>query len=363
MMPYIAFFSSLALLSCFTFLGDRNLKIAAVLLAVLLSVLFAGLRDGVGVDAAGYELYFDNVETIHEVVFGSASYSSVPRPYEPAFYYLMAISKQISQDFSIFKIISSFIIVSCILRAYFLLTKDYSFAFFLFFSVLFLSIVFHQFRNGLAIGFFALALAHCANNRLFWFSVYALISISFHLSAVFLLFVPFLRFFSFGLVPVILVLGAGYIFKEAELFSRIVEFIFADQTQGENLFESKILGKFNSQKYQDKKIEFGLGFIKAVLLLFGLLLRDHKRKLSDLEQWLAKSYLFGVGLFIVLSNYGIFASRTFMYFGLLEPVLILSILFIVKEKSVVLLVFFMYFFVHLLVNSSDILNFPYHSIL
>jgi hypothetical protein len=363
MIPYIAFYSSLVLLSCFMFLGDRNLKITAVLFAVLLSVLFSGLRDGVGVDDAGYELYFDNVETIEQVVFGSASYSSFPRPYEPAFYYLMSLSKQISQDFTVFKIISSFIIVFCILRAYILLTKNYSYALFMFFSLIFLDVVFHQFRNGLAIGFFALALAHCVNNRLFWFSVYALISISFHLSAIFLLFLPLLRFFPFGLIPVILVLGVSYIFKEVELFSRVVDFIFSGHTRGAGLFESKILGKINDTKYQDSKIHFGLGFIKSILLFIGLLLRDHKVRLSELEQWLAKCYLFGVGLFIVFSNYGIFASRAFRYFALIEPVLILSILLIVKEKSVVILVVFIYFFVHLLANYSKVVSFPYHSIL
>lgn len=363
MMPYIAFYSSLVFLFCFAFLGDRNLRITSVLFAVMLSVLFSGLRDGVGVDDAGYEYYFDNVESIDEVIFGSASYSSTPRPYEPAFYYLMAISKEISEDFSTFKIIASLVIISCILRAYCLLAKNYSFALFLFFSLLFLDIVFHQFRNGLAMGFFIMAFAHAANNRRLLFSIYALISVSFHLSAIVIVFVPFLRFFSFGLTSVAIVIGVAYIFREAEIFSRFVDFFIFDQSQGVNLLESKILGKFNSQEYQDKKIEFGLGFIKSILLIVALLLKRKKFCLSELEQILAKFYLIGLGLFIALSNYGIFASRAFRYFGLIEPLLVLSFLLMIKEKSVFLLVIFAYFIVHLIANFGKILNFPYYSIL
>ena len=363
MIPYIAFYSCLVFLSFFTFLGDKNLKIAAVLFAVLLSVLFAGLRDGVGVDDSGYELYFENVGTLEEVVFGDESYLSTPRPYEPAFYYLMVVSKQVSQDFSTFKIFSSLIIMACVLRAYSLLTVNYSFPVFVFFSLLFIDIVFHQFRNGLAMGFFALALAHAANKRVFLFSIYSMVSIAFHLSAIVILIVPFLKFFSFGFVNVILILGVSYAFREIDLFTRFVEFFIPGQTQGGGLLETKVLGKLNSQEYQGRKIEFGLGFIKSILLIAGLFFKFKRFGLSDLEQFIAKFYLIGLALFIALSNYGIFASRVFRYFGLLEPILVLSILLTVKEKSTIMFVFFAYFLVNLFANSGKMLNFPYRSVL
>jgi len=361
-MPYFLFFLTIISLSFFAFVGDKRLKIASALFATLIAVLFAGVRDGVGVDDLGYKYYFDSVEPLFSILMGESGYSSEPRPYEPGFYYLMVVSKSISSSFVFFKILVSFIIVSCVLRSYCLLTKNYSFAFFMFFALLFVDIVFHQFRNGLAMGFFLLAVGNYANGRYVYFSFWSLIAVTFHLTALFIFLIPFLAFFGFNVISVFAVLSISYILKELNFFLYVVDLVFSSGNADATLVESKLYGKLQNPKYMDKKIEFGLGAAKSVIIIVSLLIREKVFSLSNRELLMAKSYVFGFSVFMVLSDYGIFASRVFRYFVMLEPLLVLSVLVVVRDKFFVFFVFVFYFLVHLLLNFGKFSGFPYKSI-
>jgi hypothetical protein len=359
--PYFIFFSIIIFLYFLSFFGGKNLKLIAVFFGALIAILLAGFRDGVGVDDIGYEYYFANVQSLFLNLSGEAGYFSEPRPYELGFYYLMILSKFIYPDFLFFKIVSSAVIIFCILRAYVLLIKDYDFAFFAFISLLFIDIVFHQFRNGLAMGFVILAIAYYCNGRHWGYFVCSLIAYSFHISAIFVFFLPLLFFFRFNTVSVIFVLLLSFVLKEIELFRLAVELLFSGGGAEASFFEGKVVRKFQHPKYQDMPIEFGLGAVKSLIIISALIIRDRIRPLTARELFLAKAYLFGFSVFIILSNYGIFASRLFRYFGLIEPLVMFSTLLILRDKIIIFIVFILYFFLNLYSSSSNFLSFPYNS--
>ncbi|SCY84869.1 EpsG family protein [Flavobacterium anhuiense] len=147
-----------------------------------------GLRYMVGGDSYFYMLYFNNISTNNILDFSWDS------EYQPLFTILNSLAKAIYSSFTTFQIFHVLIINSCL---FYYIWKNSK----LRFSVLFLCLLMFYInftveilRESLAIMVFIINYKNLENNKWIRYYIGVFIAIMFHLSAVFLIVLPFLKF-------------------------------------------------------------------------------------------------------------------------------------------------------------------------
>lgn len=332
MMPYLQIFTLIFILFNISLLKDKNLKYISTIFIAYILIIFVGLRDFVGVDDYGYLEYFNETESLFEVLTTSIGYYSYPRPYEISFYYLMSFVKVFTESFYLFQLIVSFMIVSLILYSYKKLTSNYHIALLLFSSVLYLSITMHQFRNGISMAFGLLAIVYFIQGKNAKYILISSISVLFHFSGFFLFLLPFTKKLKFTIYSFIFFIMIAILFSVLGGFTLLIEYFLAIFNGVDSLFINKVAGKFHSEKYGESSIVFGLSIIKSLLIIGMYFFLQRYYIIEDKLKLLVKIYFIGVLFLIGLSEIGIFANRVFRFFVLLEPLIIVMFIQYIKSN-------------------------------
>lgn len=202
----------------------RGRKAVWYLLFVYL-VLLIGLRYKVGADTLNYMDYFAWAPDLSGWKFWDAA-----NPYEPFFTFLVSVGKSFSDEFYAFQLVHALILNTCI---FYFISHNTKYRF----SALFFCFLLYYFyfstevlRESLAVFVFALNYKNYQNNRWFRYYCWALVACLFHISAVFLLVLPFAKWlrldWKFGLLSLFFVLvlfNMGSVFALLEDISRIGE--------------------------------------------------------------------------------------------------------------------------------------------
>ena len=168
----------------------------------LLSLI--GLRYMVGGDSYVYMLYFNNLSPSGLL---DISWDS---DFQPFFVFLVNLSKVIYPSFTSFQILHAFIITSCL---FYFIAKNSEYRFTTLFLCLFMfyiNFTVEILRESLAIMVFIYNYKNLENKK--WVSYYigVFLAIMFHLSAVFLIVLPFLKFLRLNKGYVILLVVAFF---------------------------------------------------------------------------------------------------------------------------------------------------------
>jgi len=332
MMPYLQVFALIFILFNISLLKDQNLKFISTLFIAYILIMFVGLRDFVGIDDYGYLEYFNQTENLFDVLTTNVGYYSYPRPYEISFYYLMSFVKIFTESFYVFQLIVSFMIISLILYSYKKLTLNYHIALLLFTSVLYLSITMHQFRNGISMAFGLLAMVFFIKGKNIKFILFSIISVFFHFSAFFLFLVPVVSKIRVNIQSFFILTLLVILFSLLGGFSFIIETFLSIFFGVDSLFITKIAGKFHSEKYGNSPVIFGLGIIKSFLIIGFYFFLQKYYVIEEKLQILVKIYFLGILFLIGLSEIGIFASRVFRFFILLEPLILVMFIQYIKSS-------------------------------
>jgi hypothetical protein len=150
--------------------------------------LLIGFRYMVGGDSYFYMLYFNNVSP------GSLFDISWDGEYQPLFTFLTSFSKAIYPSFTSFQLLHAFIINTCL---FVFIAKNSRYRFgtmFLCLLIFYINFTVEILRESLAIMVFICNYKNLENNKWVKYYIGVVIAILFHLSAVFLIVLPFLKF-------------------------------------------------------------------------------------------------------------------------------------------------------------------------
>lgn len=185
--PFIVtFFAAIVFDICKYHDNSSKFYIWIGLYVYLLSLI--GFRYMVGGDSYFYMLYFNNVSPngIFDV--------SWDEEYQPLFSVLTNLSKAIYPSFTSFQIVHVFIINTCL---FYFIAKNSQYRFSTLFLCLFMfymNFTVEILRESLAIMVFIYNYKNLENKKWVKYYIGVLIAVMFHLSAVFLIILPFLRF-------------------------------------------------------------------------------------------------------------------------------------------------------------------------
>lgn len=154
-------------------------------------VLLIGLRYMTGGDSYNYWRFFQDID-----VFGKWNFS-LEEKYQPLFLLLMSISKSIYPDFMTFQLIHALIVNVCLFYFIAKYTQYRFAALCLCFLIFYINFSIEILRESLAVFVFILNYKSLEQNK--WLKYYLGVGIAllFHLSAIFLIVLPFLKWLKF----------------------------------------------------------------------------------------------------------------------------------------------------------------------
>ena len=182
------FFVLLSSLKFEFFNSNNNGKTILWITLYLYLIVIIGLRYMVGGDSYFYSIYYDNFNTDYLLD------TILTNGYQPLFTIITYISKQISTSFISFQVIHALIINTSL---FYFIKKNSNYPFttlFLCFLIFYLNFSVEILRESLAVMVFIFNYKNFEQNK--WIRYYSgvLISTLFHLSALFLIFLPFSKF-------------------------------------------------------------------------------------------------------------------------------------------------------------------------
>ncbi|MCM1152330.1 MAG: EpsG family protein [Muribaculum sp.] len=196
-------------------------------------VLMAGLRYRIGGDSVRYEWLYKDAPTLFELA--KFRFSSIR--FEPGFIVFWSIPRTFSPDFTYFQLFHALVVNSAI----FWFIRKYARNPFLFLSMyfvyLYVGLNYQVLREALAVAVFLFSWPLLKNGKYWAYYPLALLGVSFHISAVFMLFLPLLMLpgirecFKVGMRTVYVVLGllvAGYFIQK--YFYRFFMFLAVTET-------------------------------------------------------------------------------------------------------------------------------------
>lgn len=151
-------------------------------------VLLIGLRYMVGGDSYFYMLFFNNLSTSD--IFNV----SWDAEYQPLFFIFSAIAKFVYPSFTSFQILHSIVINSVL---FFFISKNSKYRFFSLFLCLlmfYINFTVEILRESLAVMIFIINYKSFENNKWLKYYLGVFVAVMFHLSAIFLIILPFLKF-------------------------------------------------------------------------------------------------------------------------------------------------------------------------
>jgi hypothetical protein len=349
----LAYYLLFILFVCFAILDDNltaKSKHQILIISGAILVLFAGLR-GTNVDAdySSYLNKFNNTPSISSLFTSPALFFSKMKV-EPSMVIIFSFIKSIFRSgFPLAIFIYAFFSVTLKLRAISKMTDYVMLSTLIYFSGIFLLQDMTQIRAGFATGFLLLSIPYILQQDFKKFSIYILIAICFHYSAI--IFAPFYFFntkkvnkplyFSILIIPIILAL------LKFTPFNILNQFNLGIYSEKINLY---LIG----QAWERRSINifnFSILFQIAVSIFFILFSEKANNKYAVL---LTKINCFGVAMFYIFSSSPVLAFRLSDILGIVQILLVPYMIHIIKPKalaeSVVILISIAYLLNQTLIN-------------
>lgn len=197
-------------------------------------VLMLGLRYRVGGDSLAYEEYYPSMPTFREIFrYGLYSDNSMMTN-QPLWIILIAFCKSIGKEYYIFQLVHAFIINTMLfvyLKKY--SAKPFSVLLFLFITHFYFYFTVEIQREVLAIGVFLFNIKNLQNKKWIKFYLLAAVSFLFHISSLFIFFLPLLRIINLKAVQVVLItlLLTPLIFFKTFIIDVLAPILFLDVMQ------------------------------------------------------------------------------------------------------------------------------------
>ena len=187
---------------------DNNSKFLIWIGLYIYLTLLIGLRYMVGGDSYSYMLYFNNVSP------GKMFDISWDADYQPLFVFFTSLCKTIYPSFTSFQILHAFIINTCL---FYFIAKNSQYRFstlFLCLLMFYINFTVEILRESLAIMVFIYNYKNLENKKWVKYYIGVLIAVMFHLSAVFLIILPFLKFLRLNKSYIVLLIIAFLVLNQ-----------------------------------------------------------------------------------------------------------------------------------------------------
>lgn len=219
-------------------------------------ILLAGFRYRLGIDSIRYEYAYNKLPYLSQLTIIDFKESR----YDPLFLLLSSFARTISEEFWVLQMMQAILVNVIFFRFFKKNTRNYFFAIFLYFSLLYISNMTETMRESCAIAMLLLAWEHYLDNKKFKMLICCVIAYLFHSSSIILL-----------LIYLFILLGLDTRIKFSRIiflsvfavfvFAWVIHDVFADLL---NLltFSSRLSGK--AEMYTDN------GLFASRLNMFGI---------------------------------------------------------------------------------------------
>lgn len=189
---------------------------ASYLLLLLILVLVSGFRYRIGVDTIRYEITFSRIQPIQNYSFGDLFSSS----YEPLYFLLASVAKSISSEFWVLQLLQSLLVNTIIFRFIWKNINNIFTGVLIYYIFLFIPFTCEVMREACAVSMIILGWEFLKNDKWIPFTLFVILALGFHISALPLLVIPLLKVLGVwkrmrinSFTPVILIICcfAGYI--------------------------------------------------------------------------------------------------------------------------------------------------------
>jgi hypothetical protein len=290
-----------------------------IFICFFLLVLMSSVRYRVGGDSLSYEEYYDQMPELNTYI----EYLDFnPLAYQPIWLLLVAFCRTVSNEYYLFQIVHALIFN---LSLYFFIQKYTPYIFstllLMFCSLMYFYYSFEIQRESLALAVFFFNIENLEKKRWFRYYILALISFLFHISAVFLFILPFMRKVEltkkmiFGLFFFAIVL----FFLKGIIFSLITPFLILEAMKNKAEVYSEMTFSLTG---------FLAFFSVRVLLLMPFLLYRLSLKVKQFA-WLDFSFLF----LSILSQYFVGFERLLNYLFLIYFILFINFIYECKSSD------------------------------
>ena len=273
-----------------------NDKKVLIILVAVYSILLMGLRYRVGIDTLNYMSSYNYTPTFKD--FNNIDFSTTR--FEPGYLFLCALCRAITPDFWVLQLVHSLILCICVFKFTkanainpFLGIAIYMYLAWLYFNTEIL-------RESLAIGVFLLNYKNLKEERWIKYYIISLISISFHFSAIIILFFPFVKLLKFNILYIIACILVIMIIPFAEQLTSYINIMSINGRIEEHISSADALN-FNWRI---------ANLIRNISVsVFSMYIYKKIKVKSELTPYILFHILLGVGafsipiIFVRLSNY------------------------------------------------------------
>lgn len=305
------------------------------LFITLFSILvFLRPEYGLKIDYYEYLDFFQNV-TLYNFT-GVASQHG----FETGFALLSAFIKTLSDSERICFAVISFLTLYISYRAINKLSKLPAYSFFIFILSFGVYLFLGQIRQGLALAFALLAVSFWLDNRPKLFFITAVIAVLFHITAVIIFIVPFVRYINIRFLYLVGLASFSLVF--VDIFKPAILFVSAHLNLGD--FASGKLAAYSESIYAEK---VGFSAIQLYyLLLMSVLVYFRGRGITDEKfSFMLKVFIVGVVLNFAFNSFSVMLRLSY-YFLVFDCILISYFIFQLKsyyEKSFFYFLFLLVF--------------------
>lgn len=170
----------------YDYLKREQWKLPYYIFIGILLVLLAGLRYRVGIDTPQYMAFFEKVPVLSQLRPQEFSDSR----FAPGFVIFISFCKTLSNEFAFFQLLESFIVNIVIFRFFLHNTRKIFVAILLYYCIVYTDFNMEIMREAISVSCFLLAWPFFRDNRWLPYYLLILLGISFHISAIPLLFLP-----------------------------------------------------------------------------------------------------------------------------------------------------------------------------
>jgi len=313
MIYFISLYYIIFLLSLVDFYYKYR-KILSFIIILILS-LFVGLRYG-NKDYFNYVLFFDQTPDISN--FFTVLFSGVPIGIvEPGFYFFNSLVKIFTNNLEIYFFILCFISLYLLLYSFSKLHKNYLIIFLIGVSSIFIGTYFTQVRQGLALGFSAIAIMYLIyhKNKKFWF--FSIVAFFIHTSAIAIFILPLFRNIKFKRIYIIFI-PIALIVNKLHIDYLLLNFL--GSILGDGHIADKInLFFFSGRENRTISMISGINILVSFLIISMVLFKHKIRKEINWIDFLIWTLVIGLFYYNIFSSAGEVAGRLFREMTILMP--------------------------------------------
>ncbi|MGA2914921.1 MAG: EpsG family protein [Sedimentisphaerales bacterium] len=348
MIPYFAVFGILVLLSIFEIIeADKKMRFWAAIAAVILILLFAGLRSpDTSDDGKSYISVFLEVPDVLTWLGGHFKYSYNILQMEPFYILLCSVIKLFTYNYIWLFLIMAAIAVLVNAYNYFKYSPYVILTLILYFSHPFLYKEMGSIRTGLASAILLFSIGFIYRKKLLQFSAVTAAASLFHFAAFPFFLSYFVNLFDFKKKTLYIILAIAFLIGLIGISSWMIQYL---PPTGE--ISQKILAYYEAEQYSASLGVFDITNIK--LLFFSILLIYFKDTLQSRYPFfkvMLYIYLTGTVWRIAFNDFGIFAARIATFFIIVEVILLPMLVTVIRTRFIAYLSLVIYAFIALYLN-------------